>query len=211
MRKKAPWIVLTALILAALACTSNDTLFIKLTQTPVPTATPTALAFNTRYKASDQLYIVGSSFQIPLNSHPSVVQQYSSAVSSACFPGTQVTVLDASKNRDEPSDPLIYYNVQCGSAAGWVPEFTLTLLKPNSPAVVKSPDGKGATIYSDADAKSKPVSEQPCPEGTSAYVGRLTLNTNTRSLTDDTNIYAEVTCGDLSGYALESALAPEAK
>lgn len=50
--------VLVSLFMAMLACTSNDTLFIHLTDTPAPSITPTPLTQETRFKIGDKTTVV---------------------------------------------------------------------------------------------------------------------------------------------------------
>ena len=205
-RLGALWMVMVALFVAMLACTSNDTLFIKLTDTPVPTITPTRLAIQTRYKVGDKPYIVYWTFQIPMASRPKM-HDSQTATLSTCFPNTQVEVLDVSRNVDDPNDTGIYYQIQCAAASGWVPEFWLTMLNPSGSAVVKSADGKGATLYSDPNT-SKPVSQNPCADGTKLSISAITLNPDGADTASDTNVYAQVTCGTDTGYVLGSLLVP---
>ncbi len=204
---RLPWIALAALILVTLACTSNDTLFIKLTPTPVPSATPTPLAVETRFKIKDKVYLVGSGFQITMSADPGPVDSQAAAMTT-CFANIQVDVLDASKNTSDPKDPTIYYKVQCAAATGWVPEYWLTPLSPSGSAVVKSKDGKGAMLYSNPDADSQPAAPRPCADDTTVTISGLTLNPDATPQKPDNNIYVQVTCGNTTGYALESALVP---
>lgn len=64
------------LIMAALACTANDTLFIRLTDTPPPTLTPTPLPIITKFRVGDSGVIVGLSefatVSLPANAGPLV-------------------------------------------------------------------------------------------------------------------------------------------
>lgn len=202
-----PWLVCAMLILAILACTSNDTLFIKLTATPVPTITPTPLKIETKFKAKDKAYIVGWTFQITMATQPQMPESQVATLST-CFQNTQIEILDVSRNVSDPKDTGYYYNIQCAAATGWVPEFWLTRLDPSGAAVVKSADGTGAILYSDSKISSKPASDRPCPDGTKVTISALTLNADATPDKPDTNIYAQVTCGSTSGYALESALVP---
>jgi hypothetical protein len=196
-----------SLLLAMLACTSNDTLFIHFTPTPVPSVTPTPLTSGTRFKIKDKVFIVSATFQIQMASDPEMPSSQVASLST-CFPNTQVQILDVSKNRRDPGDTGTYYNVQCGASGGWVPEFWLTLLDPAGSAVVKSTDGKGATLYSNPDVKSAPASTTPCADGTTVSISGMTLNPDASDTNPDHNIYVQVSCGSAAGYALESALAP---
>ncbi|GEM_PF-3727774 len=206
-RRTAPWFVLLTLILAALACTSNDTLFIKLTATPVPSPTPTPLSIQTRFKVKDKPYVVGWTFQIMMANRPTMPSSQAAALAT-CFQNTQVEVLDVSRNVDDPKDTTLYYNIQCAASTGWVPEYWLTMLNPTGEAIVKSKDGKGAVLYSEPNTSSKPASETPCADGTKVPISGLTLNPDATASAPDTNIYVQVTCGNDTGYALESVLVP---
>jgi hypothetical protein len=198
---------LVSLITAMLACTSNDSLFIHLTPTRVPSVTPTPLTGDTRFKIKDKVFIVSWTFQITMATSPEMPSSQVAALST-CFPNTQVQIQDVSKNRTDPNDKTLYYEVQCGASKGWVPEFWLTYLDPAGSAVVKSADGKGATLYSSPDVGSKPVSSEPCAEGTTVQISGLTQNPDATPAKPDNNIYVQVTCGTMTGYALESALVP---
>ena len=194
------------LILAMLACTSSDTLFIHLTVTPVPTLTRTPLAIETRFKVQDTVTIVSGSFQITMSSRP-VPPSAASAALTPCFPKTRVTIKAVSHNEKDPKDSTIYYDIQCGTADGWVPEYWLTPLTADGSAVVKSPDGKGAVVYSDSDITSQ-AAAAPCPDGTKVTIMDLTTNVNAVGSTPDNHIYVQVTCGDTTGYVLDSDLVP---
>ena len=200
-----------ALILAILACTSNDTLFIKLTVTPAPTITPTALAgVDTKYKKGDQLYAVDSERIINLGSQAGDTGGIIGAGFLSCFRNSQVTVQDISRSVVDPTDPDIYYQVDCGQGGqGWLPQFKLMLFNPDGgTAVVKSPDGKGAPLYKDSTIKSALASDTPCPDGTQVKISDATRNIDLSSKTLDKNIYLHVECGDTSGWIIDSMLAP---
>ncbi len=192
------------LILAMLACTSNDTLFVQLTVTPIPTVTPTPLAAQTRFKVKDTVTLVSGSPQITLSTRP-VAPNAAVAAVTPCFQNTRVTINAVSANEQDPTDKTIYYDIQCGTAEGWVPEYWLTPLTLNGSALVKSPDGKGAPIYSDSDLTSQPAGS-PCPDGTQVSISELTMNVNRVGTTPDNHIYVQVTCGDTTGYVLEDDL-----
>ena len=206
-RRTPALIALSCLILAVLACTSSDTLFIRLTETPIPTLTPTPLAIQTRFSVKEKVTIVGATFQITMYRRPGP-PSFSEAASAPCFPNTQVDILDVSRSTEDAKDPVIYYNVQCASATGWVPEYWLTPLNPSGSAVVKSANGKGALLYSNPDTTSEPASTAPCADGTTLSISSLTMNANASAAAPDNHIYVQVTCGDVTGYALESDLVP---
>src|SRR5437667_8952962 len=91
---------LCSLILAMLACTSNDTLFIHFTPTPVPSVTPTPLTSATRFKIKDKVYVGSSSFQIMMAADPEMPSSQVASL-SACFQNTLVEILDVSRNRKD--------------------------------------------------------------------------------------------------------------
>jgi hypothetical protein len=190
-----------------LACTSNDTLIIHLTPTPVPTIMPTALAAETRFKIKDKAYVVSSTIQVLLTKEPGPLESQPGAT-TICFPNTQVEISDVSKNRTDPKDLTIYYKVSCAASDGWVPEYWMTSLDPTGSAVVKSKDGKGAKVYSDANTKADLASPNPCADGTTVAISRITLNPDAPADAPDRNIYVQITCGSTTGYVLDTELVP---
>lgn len=194
---------LLMLSMAALACTANDTLFIRLTDTPQPTSTPTPLPITTKFKVGDSGVVVGLS-EFAAVSLPSSAGPLVPGIGGAtCFPNTRVTVLDVSRNVSDPNDETIYYLVQC-SGRGWIAEHQFSRFNRGDKAIVKTEDGSGAKLYRQSDVTSAQLDE-PCPDGTEVSVTGLTANPfNPR----DTNIYVQVRCGNLSGWLLEEQLAP---
>ena len=206
-------ISILSLMLAALACTSNDTLFIHLTETLTPTVTTTPLTQLTKFKIGEKVNIVSVAIIVDLaeEAGPMGGSMFSSG---SCSPNQEVTIEDVSKNTTDPKDPELYYKIAC-SGSGWVPEYILTHLTQYGTATVASADGKGAMLYSDPDFKSKPVAEKACPDGAKVDILNLTLNPDTaiqrggETATDpDYNIYVQVTCDGTTGYALEKLLKP---
>jgi hypothetical protein len=198
-------LTLTSLIIAALACTSNDTLFIQLTVTPTPTITPTPLVLDTKFKTGDTAWAVSTGLNVSMSSHPGTGVDLTAG--SQCFRGTKVEVLDKSKDVDKPTSDLILYQVDCGQGRGWLPEYSLSKIDPAGvEAVIKSPDGKGAPLYSQPDAKSKPASATPCADGTKVTTSDVSQNGNVRDLSEDPHLYVQVACGSDSGYVLETML-----
>lgn len=191
------------LVLASLACTANDTLFITLTETPLPTITPTPLPLTTKFKVGDSGVVVGLSefaaVSLPANAGPLVP----GIGGGTCFPNTRVTVIEVSRNINDPNDETIYYLVQC-SGRGWIAEYQFSRFTRGDSALIKTADGSGATLYRQPDATTPPLDET-CPDGEQVNVTGLTANpSNPR----DTNIYVQVRCGALSGWLLEDMLAP---
>ncbi len=210
-KKTALFSTTVALILAMLACPSNDSLFIKLTATPVPTITPTPLVgVDTRYKKGDQLYAVDSERIINLGSQAGDTGGIIGAGFLSCFRNSQVTIQDISRSVVDPTDPDIYYQVDCGQGeSGWLPQYKLTPYNPaGATAVVKSPDGKGAPLYKDSTVKAALASDKPCPDGTQVKISDATRNIDLSSNTPDMNIYLQVQCGDVNGWIVDSMLAP---
>lgn len=195
--------VLLMLIMAALACTANDTLFIRLTDTPPPTLTPTPLPIVTKFKVGDKGVIVGLS-EFAAVSLPAVAGPLVPGIGGAtCFPNTRVTVLDVSRNINDPNDETIYYQVQC-SGKGWIAEHQLSRFNRGDKAMVKTADSSDAKLYRQPDTNSAAL-DQPCPNGAEVNVTGVTANPlNPR----DRNIYLQVRCGTLSGWLLEEQLAP---
>src|SRR5437868_6262892 len=92
---------LMCLLLAALACTSNDTLFIQLTPTPSPTITPTPLSIQTKFMIGDTGWTVSPTFTMNMLTHPGSGQDLNAdGQNTTCFPRTPVTVIDVSKDVD---------------------------------------------------------------------------------------------------------------
>jgi hypothetical protein len=210
LSKQSGWIAsfsLISLILAILACTSNDTLFIQLTPTPVPSITPTPLAAGTRFKIKDKAYVISSTIQVLLTAEPGPLESQPGAT-TICFPNTLVEVSDVSKNQKDPKDLTIYYKVSCAASDGWVPEYWMTPLDPAGSAVVKSKDGKGAKIYSDTNTRAELASPTPCADGTTVVISKITLNLDSTTSAPDRNIYVQITCGNTTGYVLDSELIP---
>jgi hypothetical protein len=191
------------LSIAALACTANDTLFIRLTDTPPPTITPTPLPITTKFKVGDSGVVVGLSefaaVSLPASAGPLVP----GIGGATCFPNTRVTVLDVSRNINDPNDETIYYLVQC-SGRGWIAEYQFSRFNRGDKAIVKTEDGSDVKLYRQSDVNSAQL-DAPCPNGTEVNVIGLTANPfNPR----DRNIYVQVRCGALSGWLLEEQLAP---
>jgi hypothetical protein len=210
-RNQGHWVLsaMAVMLLATiLACTSNDTLFIKLTTTPVPTLTSTPLSQQTRYNKGDKVYAVSSARMIELMDQPGEKNLSTMGNFAQCFRNTSVTITDTSLSVVDSGDKLLYYQIDCGpGGTGWVPEYFLTLLNPKGgKAEVKSPDGKGATLYKDPTTKSAPVGI-PCTDGTQVSVSDVTRNVDFSS-EEDTTLYAEIKCGDQTGYVLETLLVP---
>ncbi len=195
--------VLLMLAMMALACTANDTLFIRLTDTPLPTITPTPLAITTKFKIGDSGVVVGVSefaaVSLPASAGPLVP----GIGGATCFPNTRVTVLDVSRNINDPADETIYYLVQC-SGRGWIAEHQFSRFNRGDRAVISTADGSAVKLHRQPDITSAQL-DQPCPNAAEVSVTGLTANPfNPR----DTNIYVQVRCGTINGWLLEEQLAP---
>jgi hypothetical protein len=211
-RSKA-WVAGAFLILAVLACTSNDTLFIKLTPAPTPTIAPTALPVDTvtSYKVGDSVYALSSKQQVELSDRPGEKSLSSSGTFANCFRNEKVTITEVARSVVQSDDPFFYYKIKCKDAQGWVAEYDLTLFNPsNGKAVIKSPDGKGAVLYQKADQTSKPVQDAPCEDGTQVTITGMSRILNIGAKAEDPTKYARVKCGSVTGYVLENLLAPAA-
>jgi len=174
-----------ALLLAALACTSNDTLFIQLTPTPVPTVTPTAAALiSSRYRAGETLTFVAQP------SPGTLAENAGSASGGAlCFTGTQVTVLQVAGSATA-------YQIRCASAVGWAREANLTAL------VI----GGRANVQAETF-----VTDDPEPDTTTNRADSASCKANAATsildlATSGGVIYANVQCGAAVGWLPEAAL-----
>lgn len=187
-----------------LACTANDTLFIRLTDTPIPSLTPTPLAIKTKLKIGGKGVLVGVSdfaaIQMPSQPGPSAP----GSGTATCFPSTRVEILDVSRALNNPADENIYYQVNCAGSIGWLAEYQLSAFGRGDTAVVKSSDGTGAPILSGADAAR--ATTDVCADGSQVAVSGVSANQFNPT---DQNVYVQITCGNLRGYVLDSFLAPE--
>jgi hypothetical protein len=191
---------LVCIMLALLACTANDTLFIRLTATPVPSLTPTPLSIQTKFSKGDKVIIVGFS-EFTAISLPSLAGPFRPGVPNAttCFPNTRVDVLDVSRNTVDASDPFLYYQVRCAGKDGWLPEYSLTLFNKNDKAKIIA--AEGAPMYPQAELAGQPV--HTCPLDAEVTVQSMT--NNPFDITD-TKLFIEITCEKKRGYVLEETL-----
>lgn len=196
--------VALSLVMAILACTANDTLFIRLTATPAPTITPTPLALETRFNVGDTAVVVGVSAFAGVNLPP-LPGPFRPGVSGnvTCFPNSKVPIRDISKNTSDAGDETIYYLVEC-PMRGWAADFNLSRFAQYDTAVVKSADGSGARMWRNTDSSGEPLPET-CPDGESITI-QLLMNNPANSR--DPNIYIQTTCAGQSGFLLEGDLAP---
>ncbi|CAG1000760.1 MAG: hypothetical protein IAE83_14775 [Anaerolinea sp.] len=194
-------LALVGLVMMILACTSNDSLFIRLTETPTPSLTPTPLALETKLKKGDSALVIGLSDFASINMPPLPGPfQPGMAGGMTCFPNTKVSVLDISRNLSDPDDPTLYYQVQC-NGIGWAPEWSLARFSRGDKPVVSAE--AGAPLYSTADASGSPVGT--CPSGSEAEVLKAGRNPSNDS---DLNVYIEISCGTQQGWVVEDTLSP---
>jgi hypothetical protein len=193
-------VVTLSLMTALLACTANDSLFIKLTPSPSPTITSTPLAFTTRYKVGDEVTIISSStfLAVGLNSLASPYNAAEGVVQ--CLPGNTVVIADISGNVKDPTDKTIFYKVgSCNGLQGWLREFQVTTIKTGTALTIKSADGTGAAVYRQNDAlKGTPLANK-CADGTEVKVSEVA----TGKEREDNNVYYQIACGTTRGYILE--------
>jgi hypothetical protein len=179
--------VIFMLILAALACTSNDTLFIQLTATPIPTVTPTRAAIQTRFAPGDKLtYVAATNPGVLLNT-----PDMNDKSTALCFTGTQITVNDATTQ-----DKTTFYKIKCASSEGWTPESTLTPLRVNSAATL----AQAAALTTDPEPDATTNRAGNCPNGSSVTVLDLAISPL------DGRIYANVQCSTVVGWLPERSL-----
>ncbi|MBX3065340.1 MAG: hypothetical protein KF726_20350 [Anaerolineae bacterium] len=191
------------LMLAVLACTANDTLFIHLTETPVPTITPTPFVGANKFKIGDTAQIIGPSAfqQVGMAGVPG---PYIPAQSPGlCLPGIAVKILDVATGQNASGEAAIYYQLSCsGGRSGWLAEYQLTAFLKNAPIVIASKDGTGATLYFQNDANGRTMPDK-CPDGTKTLVSEVLSG---KSPTD-TNVYIQVDCNKVRAYVLETDVA----
>lgn len=179
--------LLPLVMFVLLACTSNDTLFIHLTETPIPTLTVTRAPVQSRFVPGDKLtYVAASSPGVLLNS-----ANASDKSTALCYTGTQVTINDATVK-----DKNTFYKIKCASSEGWTLETTLTPIRPNATATTTA---AGALIT------------DPEPDATTNRAG-MCANNATVTVLDlaisplDGRIYANVQCGTVTGWLPERGL-----
>lgn len=191
VRQRRIGAALAFIVIAALACSSNDTLFIQLTATPFPSATPTLSAVSSRFKPGDRAVFVAAPSPATLLASPRPNDKSSGA--NLCFTSTQVDVLETAQ-----TDGKTYYRIKCASAHGWTPETTLTGFIVGDNAVLAI--DAYLTNDPEPDAKSKRADLKPCKMD--AAVGILDLAMTAA----DQTIYVQVQCGSVVGWLPQAAL-----
>lgn len=191
-------LMLLALLVTLLACTSNDTLFIHLTATPLPTPTATPLAVVTRYKVGDKPVFVAASSPQTLFASPNTNDKSGGA--DLCFTSTQVSITGIAIG----ADGATYYKIKCAAANGWTLEANLTPLKPGASATVKI--DTNLTNDPELDNPNDRAVNAPCKADTTVGVLDLAMTPK------DKIIYAQIQCGAAVGWlpdaALQSVAAP---
>ena len=112
------------LSLATLACWSSDTLFIKLTATPVPTPTLPVMEVEGRFKIGDTVQIAAEGVgSVYLTEAPEPVTRRNRVANANCYPNSTVTIAAVQR-----VDEITYYQVACNvDAPGWVAEQFLKI------------------------------------------------------------------------------------
>jgi hypothetical protein len=177
-------------------------LFIHLTETPVPSPTATALSIDTKFHVGDDAQIISASAFQPVGM-AGVPGPYIAAQSPGlCYPGIAVKVLDVGTGKNEAGIDTIYYKLSCsGGRAGWLAEYQLTKFLKNTPIVVASVDGQGATMYFQNDITGRTLPNK-CPDGTQTLVSEVLTGKTTK----DTNVYIQIDCNKVRAYVLETEI-----
>ncbi len=122
-----PVLIVALLSFATLACWSSDTLIIKPTITPIPTAvSPTLDSAGAnaagKYALGDTVTIVTSSLApLYITQRPEPPSRSNRVPNAACYKDTQVTIVAV-----QQVDGVIYYQITCNSLPGWVSERLLS-------------------------------------------------------------------------------------
>jgi hypothetical protein len=186
------------LLLAVLACTSNDTLIIHLTETPTPKPSPTPLAVHTRFRKGDQLTFVAAELSVLLSTRPGSTNALDTS-KTPCFRDSKVVVLDYARSEVDPNDPTIYYQVKCVSTSGWVPEYRLTAFNRGQKAGIRAT----VVVWKVPDSTKATATDPTCPAGSTVTIDGFTMNPQRK---DDKTLYVQIECQQHVGYTLESAL-----
>ena|SRR5579871_2364450 len=121
-RRTQTILIALLLCLPLLACWSSDTLFIKLTATPVPTLTPTPQAINSKYKVGDNVTIASQGLfgAVYLTTAPEPETRSNRVEGAVCNPGTPIPIQSV-----QQVGGVTYYQVECNNATGWTAESNL--------------------------------------------------------------------------------------
>lgn len=174
---------------ALLACTSNDTLFIHLTATPIPTATPTPSAAQSRFRPGRQATFVGSGAPAALLSAPDPSARSATA---ACFTATLITIEEVRIVGAEP-----FYRVTCASQQGWVAERNLTTYKAGDTFTASQDMFLTNDPGPDDPQAPNRASSQPCRAGQTLSILDFAF------YAPEGRIYLNVQCGAAVGWVPE--------
>jgi hypothetical protein len=120
-----PLVVVAILGLMALACWSSDTLIIRPTVTPIPTAIPPTLdaaSVSSKYKVGDSVTIVTSGIApLSITQNPEPPTRSNRVPNAACYKDSVVKI-----EAVQQVDNVIYYQVTCNNLPGWVSEQVLS-------------------------------------------------------------------------------------
>jgi hypothetical protein len=114
-------------LMLTMACWSSDSLFIKLTATPVPTPTREAAAVDSLYQIGDSAVIAAQGIgAVYLTENPEPVTRRNRVPNAACYPNSRVEI-----NAVEQVDGVNYYRVTCNNTPGWLAESSLGMPEGN--------------------------------------------------------------------------------
>ncbi len=120
-RGYAAWIALLSLLIASLACWSNDTLFIPPTETPTITPVPPTPNVEGKFKIGDTALIGGQGFgSVYLTERPEPEKRSNRVPNASCYPNTTVTIRAIQRTGE-----VTYYQIACNNNPGWVAEAKL--------------------------------------------------------------------------------------
>ncbi len=125
MTRVRPLLVLALLCGMSLACWSSDRLFITLTDTPVPTETPTQQTIDSRYQVGDTVTVPSEGVfgAVYLTVNPEPPTRRNRVEGGVCNPGTTIPIYQV-----QQVDGVTYYLIECNNARGWTAETNLAPL-----------------------------------------------------------------------------------
>jgi hypothetical protein len=125
LSQSIPFFVVALLALMSLACWSSDTLIIKPTITPLPTAVPPTLdsaSATGKYAVGDSVTIVTSGIApLYITTHPEPPSRSNRVANAACYKDIMVKIEGV-----QQVDGIIYYQITCNNQPGWVSEKLLS-------------------------------------------------------------------------------------
>ena len=111
--------------LMTLACWSSDTLIIRPTLTPIPTAVPPTLdsaSFTSKYAVGDSVTIITSGIApLYITERPEPPSRSNRVANAACYKDTVVKI-----EAVQQVDSITYYQIICNNLPGWVSEQVLS-------------------------------------------------------------------------------------